>query len=132
MRALTDVLSELLRKHPDYDQLELAQALEAQGTVISQSTLSRQLKRMGYLKRAGKWRLLAPVVPHASVQEVPPNLLVLRTASGFANAIAVALDGEPLPGQAGTVAGDDTIFVAVSGSLKAAARAAKLRFERSE
>lgn len=44
----------------------------------------------------------------------PPNLVVLRTRPGFANAVAAVLDHQPLPGQAGTIAGDDTVFVALA------------------
>jgi len=40
------------------------------------------------------------------------NLLVLKTSAGNANSLAVALDSEDWPEVAGTVAGDDTIFVA--------------------
>jgi transcriptional regulator of arginine metabolism len=40
------------------------------------------------------------------------NLLILKTSAGNANSLAVALDQEDWPEVAGTVAGDDTIFVA--------------------
>lgn len=46
---------------------------------------------------------------------------MLRTAPGFAGALAVRLDANPLPGQAGTIAGDDTVFVAVQAALLLAA-----------
>jgi len=52
-------------------------------------------------------------LPAATVVEVPPNLLVLRTAPGFAQALGLSLDEDPVPGQMGTLAGDDTVFVAV-------------------
>lgn len=96
------------------DQSELLAALAARGHVLTQSTLSRKLKVLGYQKQGGRYT--QPGVPGftlVSVTSVLPNLLVLRTAPGFAGALAVRLDAHPLPGQAGTIAGDDTIFVAV-------------------
>ncbi len=100
------------------DQSELLAALAARGHVLTQSTLSRKLKVLGYQKQDGRYT--QPGVPGfklVSVTPVAPNLLVLRTAPGFAGALAVRLDAHPLPGQAGTVAGDDTVFVAVQPEL---------------
>lgn len=125
------LLHAALRRNPAADQLELVETLRQEGAEVSQSTLSRHLKRLGYAKREGRWLqergTLSPAL-QADLRVVPPNLLVLRTAPGFANALAVDLDREPLPGQAGTIAGDDTIFVAVAVELETAARAARQRF----
>ena len=104
------------------DQSELLAALAARGHVLTQSTLSRKLKVLGYQKQDGRYT--QPGVPGfklVSVTLVAPNLLVLRTAPGFAGALAVRLDANPLPGQAGTIAGDDTVFVAVQAELLQAA-----------
>jgi len=104
------------------DQSELLAALAARGHVLTQSTLSRKLKILGYQKQDGRY--MQPGVPGfklVSVTLVVPNLLVLRTAPGFAGALAVRLDAQPLPGQAGTIAGDDTVFVAVQVELLSAA-----------
>ena len=100
------------------DQSELLAALAARGHVLTQSTLSRKLKVLGYQKQEGRYT--QPGVPGfklVSATSVLPNLLVLRTAPGFAGALAVRLDANPLPGQAGTIAGDDTVFVAVQIEL---------------
>jgi transcriptional regulator of arginine metabolism len=48
-----------------------------------------------------------------SVEPVGANLVVIKTPVGSANVVAVDLDRKELPDIAGTVAGDDTIFVAV-------------------
>ncbi len=109
------------------DQTELLAALAARGHVLTQSTLSRKLKNLGYQKQGGRY--MQPGVAGfklVSVTLVAPNLLVLRTAPGFAGALAVRLDANPLPGQAGTIAGDDTVFVAVqAASLSTAERVAR-------
>ena len=109
------------------DQSKLLAALAARGHVLTQSTLSRTLKGLGFQKQGGRYT--QPGVAGfklLTVTLVAPNLLVLRTAPGFAGALAVRLDANPLPGQAGTIAGDDTVFVAVQMELlPAAERVAK-------
>jgi transcriptional regulator of arginine metabolism len=120
--ALDTDLKLLLADERISDQSELLAALAARGHVLTQSTLSRKLKILGYQKQAGRYT--QPGVPGfklVSVTLVTPNLLVLRTAPGFAGALAVRLDANPLPGQAGTIAGDDTVFVAVQMELLPAA-----------
>ena len=58
----------------------------------------------------------AAAEPSRSVRvlEAPPNMLVLKTSPGYAQVVAVMVDRAPdIPGLAGTMAGDDTIFIAV-------------------
>lgn len=127
--SIDRVLHQLLSQNPELDQHTLADQLRELGVEVSQSTLSRQLRKLGYLKREGRWsRQPQASALRAQVQLAPPNLVVLRTAPGFANALAVELDVRPLPGQVGTIAGDDTIFVAISGELQLAASSAVERF----
>ena len=125
--ALDTDLKLLLADERISDQSELLAALAARGHVLTQSTLSRRLKALGYQKQDGRYT--QPGVSGFRLQSVTlvaPNLLVLRTAPGFAGALAVRLDANPLPGQAGTIAGDDTVFVAVQMELlPAAERAAR-------
>jgi transcriptional regulator of arginine metabolism len=100
------------------DQAALASRLVSKGHVLTQSTLSRKLKALGVRKMKGRYvvpRLLASGDwENVEVVPVPPNLVVLRTAPGMANALGVQLDGMALEGIVGTVAGDDTLFLAVS------------------
>ena len=88
------------------------------GHDLTQPTLSRHLKKLHVQKSEGRYRRVdAPHValPTFSIVEAPPNLLILRTDPGFASALAVKLDHAEIPGLAGTIAGDDTIFLAVKG-----------------
>ena len=90
--------------------------MATQGHDLTQSTLSRRLKRLGVQKVQGRYRRVeAPVaaLPEVTLAVAPPNLLVLRTAPGFAQALALSLDAHPVAGLLGTLAGDDTVFVAV-------------------
>ena len=113
---LDALILQLLDDSPIADQGDLLTRLEAQGHELTQSTLSRRLRRLGVLKVQGRYRRVesnAQTLPEVTIIEAPPNLLVLRTAPGFAQALGLSLDADPLPGQMGTIAGDDTVFVAV-------------------
>jgi transcriptional regulator of arginine metabolism len=111
---LDQQLEALIAKQAIGDQSELLAELQELGFELTQSTLSRKLKQLGIEKREGRYRLKRQQQFNlTSVTCVLPNLLILRTLPGFANAIAVWLDKAPLPGQAGTIAGDDTVFIAI-------------------
>ncbi|WP_420801398.1 arginine repressor [Geothrix rubra] len=111
-----ELILRLLEAHPIADQTDLLARLSVEGHALTQSTLSRRLKRLGVQKVQGRYRRVeaaAQAMPEAEVSAVPPNLLVVRTAPGFAQALGLALDRDPVAGQMGTLAGDDTVFVAV-------------------
>ena len=112
---LDKTLLDLVRKQKIEDQSELQSALANKGMHVSQPTLSRHLMRLRIAKRNGRYAPppddSAPQV--RAIQAAPPNLVVLRTHPGYANALAAVLDVRPLDGQAGTIAGDDTVFVAL-------------------
>jgi transcriptional regulator of arginine metabolism len=113
---IDQLILRLLEEHPITDQTDLLDRLARQGQLLTQSTLSRRMKRLSVQKVQGRYRRVdaaAQGVPEVSLMEAPPNLLVLRTAPGFAQALGLALDRDPVPGQMGTLAGDDTVFVAV-------------------
>jgi transcriptional regulator of arginine metabolism len=113
--TLDQYLESLITSEIIVDQGELLARMHDKGFELTQSTLSRRLKAMGIEKRDGRYRLKRQQqINLTSVTSVLPNLLVLRTLPGFANALAVWLDRAPLPGQAGTIAGDDTVFVAIA------------------
>ena len=97
------------------DQADLLDLLRQDGFDLTLSTLSRHMKKLQVRKQEGRYQRAMPLrgtVPSYSLCKVPPCLLVLKTSPGFANAMALALDGAGLPSLAGTIAGDDTIFVA--------------------
>jgi len=101
------------REIPEQD--DLLQLLRAEGFDLTVSTLSRHLKKLNVRKEGGRYQLRAPqrpAAPRFTLRKVPPCLLILKTNPGFANALALALDGGGLPSLAGTIAGDDTIFAA--------------------
>ena len=130
-KDLDQTLLELISNERIADQFELQAALARAGKVVSQPTLSRHLTRLGIAKRAGRYAPPGDGSPTAlAVIVAPPNLIVLRTRPGFANAVAAVLDHQPLPGQAGTIAGDDTVFVALAAGheMQPLIESARLRF----
>lgn len=119
-------------------QSELADALHAAGHDVVQTTVSRDVADLGLVKvRAPSGRLIyappgagdldrrraieAAMRRYATATEVAGNLLVVTTPSGYANALAQAIDEGAHPRIAGTIAGDNAIFVAVRDGASAAA-----------
>jgi transcriptional regulator of arginine metabolism len=124
-------------------QAELADALRAEGIDTVQATVSRDIARLGLVKvRNGDGRLIYALPGAADLRRleqlatalrnwggtmVPTgNLLVIHTPRGFAAALADAIDDASLADVAGTVAGDNTILVAVREGSSAAELASDL------
>jgi transcriptional regulator of arginine metabolism len=108
-------------------QTELRKKLAHRGVHVTQATVSRDIEELGLVKTREGYRLpdaartaapnLQPgmaVVLKEFVREVrqAANFIIVRTHPGTAHTVAVALDAAEWPEVAGTVAGDDTIFVA--------------------
>ncbi len=99
------------------DQSVLLDMLTHAGLSVTQPTLSRHLNKLGIQKVAGRYqRVEQPPteLPSFALTQVPPNLLVIRTRPGFAQPLAVKLDQQKMDGVVGTLAGDDTVFIAVA------------------
>lgn len=97
------------------EQADLLAALRQEGFDLTLSTLSRHFKKLNIRKQEGRYRRAVPAAMPThpfSILKVPPLLLILKTTPGFAQAMALALDNGALPSLGGTIAGDDTIFVA--------------------
>jgi transcriptional regulator of arginine metabolism len=120
----------LIRSKRISTQEELARELRGLSIETTQVTLSRDLRELNIAKTPDGYReILADasgpsleVVAAESLRDVrlAVNLVVLRTFSGHANALAVALDNQEWTAVAGTVAGDDTVFVACWDDKRAA------------
>jgi transcriptional regulator of arginine metabolism len=127
----------LVREQAISTQGELAEALHASGFDVVQTTVSRDVAELGLVKvRAPSGRLIY-ALPGASDAdrlralasamrrygtgaEAAGNLVVVTTPSGYANALAQAIDEGMHPGIAGTVAGDNTILVIARDGTPAA------------
>ena len=120
-------IRKLLAEGPAATQASLVHALERLGFVATQSSVSRDLREIGAIKTAEGYALPdhgdaddAQVAAVADlVRSITPagsNLLVIQTGTGAAQRVAVALDRSSWPGMIGTIAGDDTIFVATESA----------------
>lgn len=113
-----DVIRDIIRRGSIKTQRDLVEQLKAEGYDCTQATVSRDIAGMGLAKsREGYYvlpedlRLQRMVGELVEGIEIVNNFLVLRTSSGIATGVGVALDAAQLKGVAGTLAGDDTIFV---------------------
>ncbi|MEP6902529.1 MAG: arginine repressor [Actinomycetota bacterium] len=102
-------------------QEELAEVLEKKGFSVTQSSVSRDLLELGIVKVGGFYAL--PQKPkHAvvfgllSLEIAGESLVVAKCEAGLASACAVRIDSAQIEEIVGTIAGDDTIFIAVRGS----------------
>jgi len=136
----TQILN-LLRANPEVTQEGLRRKLARHGIQVTQATVSRDLEELGLVKTRSGYRLpdagepAAPV--HPSLQVIlkeflrdvnqASNLVVLRTYPGNAHSVAAALDAQEWAEIVGTVAGDDTVFVATPSARDAAQMKRKIR-----
>lgn len=123
-------------------QEELRRHLDSKGIKATQATISRDLKDLGLVKRAGDGAYVRPGIERSSPAtgeqlrkavaaqvrnlERVGNLVVLRTDPGQAQGVAILMDRAQLPEVVGTIAGDDTILVIGRG--EEAARALETRW----
>lgn len=130
-----EAVARILREQPVATQDELLLLLRRAGFSATQATLSRDLARLGARRAAapggGRYELPeeerrdgVPVL-RGLVSQVSCNgsLVVVRTHPGSAPAVARAIDLARLPETLGTIAGDDTVFVAPARERQAPALA---------
>ena len=97
-------------------QENLTKMLAKSGYEVTQSSVSRDLDELGIIKAGGFYAL--PRNDDAlfglnKLENAGDNLIVARCESGLASAVAVRIDRAKIGEIIGTIAGDDTIFVAV-------------------
>jgi transcriptional regulator of arginine metabolism len=140
------LLADLLRSGTLASQEEATERLRSLGFAVTQATVSRDLDQLGAVKvkrggvlsyalpdqiGAADWstgRLERILGEWALSVETAGQMLVLKTPPGSAHLVASAIDHAQMPEVAGTVSGDDTLFVAVRDGFSVAALLG--RFER--
>jgi len=137
-RKRRDAVARILRAGRVSTQEELIAVLREEGFQTTQATLSRDLARLSARRVSrpdGSYYEIGDGAPAAVaaavsglVSEVATNgsLVVIRTLPGSAPAVARAIDLARLPGVLGTIAGDDTVFVAPSRGRGAGALSGRL------
>ena len=117
----------LLTENTVFSQQELLALLAENGVESTQPVLSRDLRALGAVKHGGRYMVFEPdrVTRLNALQPLlrganaaGPNLVILTCEPGSASSIARALEEEELSGVLGTVAGDDTLFVAVESARR--------------
>jgi transcriptional regulator of arginine metabolism len=125
-------------------QAEVVDALDEVGIEAVQTTVSRDIAQLGLVKARNAEGRLVYKLPGADdltrlseltaalrgstlSLEATGSLVVLKTPPGYASGLAKAIDEARLPDAAGTVAGDDTIFVAAREGITGAELADELR-----
>lgn len=113
---------ELLASRPMGRQIEIGRAMRKLGFKVTQSSVSRDLKALGIVRREGVYRLPNPQGDETAigkmeefirrVRSAGPYMLVFDTDPGMAKAVAVALKSAAWPEVRGVMAEDDTLFVA--------------------
>lgn len=112
-------------------QKQLQDALQERGVISTQATLSRDIKDLRLVKEMGpdgvyrytvsarseeddaKQRLRNILKESVSSYRTAMNILVIKTLPGLAPAVCSAIDGMKIDSLAGTIAGDDTAFLAM-------------------
>ena len=117
---------ELISTRPVRTQEELADALSSEGWKVTQSSVSRDITALKLVKVDGAYHRPARIAAEPehpderriadgvlTAESAGDALLVLHTPAGEANRVAVAIDRLAWPDVIGTIAGDDTIVLAV-------------------
>jgi transcriptional regulator of arginine metabolism len=114
----------LIRDSAVHKQNELVRLLKKQGFEATQSSVSRDLRELRVAKAGDHY-----IVPSADemsagdpfaavarfvteIRTAGPSLTVVKTTTGTAQSVAVAIDRAHWPESVGTISGDDTIFIA--------------------
>ena len=120
-----DAIVELLKQGPIPTQQALVKGLQEAGIEATQSAVSRDLRELGAVKAASGYVLDEPDAKHdlewnqvvgliRGAAPAGPNMLVIKTAIGAAQRVALALDRSDWPEIVGNVGGDDTVFTATA------------------
>ena len=120
---------ELIGKYQIETQEELAEYLKKAGYHVTQATVSRDIRELKLTKAPGKnGRQCYAVMQHQKdfgekyirifrdcyvSMDMAQNILVIKTVSGMAMAVAAAIDALEIEEIVGSIAGDDTIMCAV-------------------
>ena len=142
--ARKDLITELIMTRKIATQEELTRLVKEAGFDATQATISRDIKELGIVKQTlqdgstgyaitdkfittAPDRLLSVLSNSLTGISCAMNILVIKTLPGMAQAAASALDSLNHPEIVGTIAGDDTIFVATRSEAQAEALSNKIK-----
>lgn len=131
------ILMDIITKTEVDTQEEIIKVLNEQGLNVTQATISRDIKELGLVKTSGR----AKKYKYAQVSQIhkdsakllnlfkaavisieqAQNMIVVKTITGNASAVAASIDAQRIPEVVGTLAGDDTVFCVTKDSTQASA-----------
>ena len=115
-RSRQETILNLVRSHKIATQQELVDLLADKKIEATQSSVSRDIVRLGLTKANGHYMAPQPAsalaIPRIELDTAGENMIVLKTDIGQAQLVAVKIDASHIKEIVGTVAGDDTIFIA--------------------
>src|SRR3989454_4905490 len=137
------LILELIDREPLRSQEDVRRRLRHRGFEATQATISRDIKELGLVKRAGDGAYQRPGAeatnPETALAALEraadeylrrvdrvQQLVVIRTGIGQAQPLAIAIDRAQLPEAVGSIAGDDTILVIARDGKRAAALVKRL------
>jgi transcriptional regulator of arginine metabolism len=140
-RLRQKAILDLVRGGEIASQEELLQGLLARHIEVSQSTLSRDIQELRLAKAGGFYAVVGAEAPRTSDEgglrrivkefvtsiDIAENLVVIKTGSGNASTVSQALDDIGFAESIGSIAGDNTIFIAVRSSKDAKKLEKRLR-----
>ena len=124
---------DIIAQYPIETQDELLTRLKNEGYKATQATISRDIKDLRLVKTLGsdgKYRYVSASKNSTDIRsnfsslfassvnsiDFAQNIVVIKTLSGMAQAVCAALDSNDYKAVVGTIAGDDTIFIACRSS----------------
>jgi transcriptional regulator of arginine metabolism len=132
-----NAILKLIKEQNIYTQDELTAALQKTGYSVAQATVSRDIRELGLVKDPSSQKYILPQGGKNPLERVfrdalvsvdsAGNMLVIRTLSGMAMAVAAALDEMNFPEILVSVAGDDCVMCVVKSKQQAASLTEKLR-----
>jgi transcriptional regulator of arginine metabolism len=115
-----DLILKVIGSEPISRQDVLAAKLGRAGHAVTQASISRDLDELGIRKVDGIYARVRATpelrLELKSVALAGDNLVVVKTDSGMASAATVRIDAANIAEIVGTIAGDDTVFVAIAGA----------------
>lgn len=131
-----EAIRQIISQQPIEKQSQLLSALEERGIRCTQATLSRDIKAMGIVKQTGpdgRYRYALPAATDSSTKQkmrtilqesvqsaaCAQNIVVVKTLSGMASAAGAVLDELHIEHLVGSLAGDNTVFLAMRDNAAA-------------
>lgn len=135
---------DIIAEYPIETQDELLTRLKDEGYKATQATISRDIKDLRLVKTLGsdgKYRYVSATKNSTDIRsnfsslfassvnsiDFAQNIVVIKTLSGMAQAVCAALDSNDYKAVVGTIAGDDTIFIACRSSQLAVSLTEELK-----